>query len=211
MPEKLAELKSILDKDSKMIMAYSSIIPFGDLTKTIFDLPPIHNLDILQLIYKNRIYSMSCVMVRRDLINKYQISFDSTCVPCDDWDFHLQCAMRGRIDCADKPLIKYRLYANNQSNDLFKMSDAGRMVSQKILKNITRIAEISGVPLKQLQKNVFHALANHYYGLAYQNLIIKHKYGRGIYFLCKTFRYEPFSFRLTKSIIKIIKRKLILK
>ena len=68
LPEKLAELKSILDKDSKMIMAYSSIIPFGDLTKTIFDLPPIHNLDILQLIYKIRYIILFITIIQGEAI-----------------------------------------------------------------------------------------------------------------------------------------------
>ena len=209
LPDKLTVLKAIMDQDSEIIMAYSSIIPFGDLSKPIFDLPPIHNLNVVQLIYKNHIYSMSCIMVRKDLIKKYQICCDKICVPCDDWDFHLQCAMHGKIECSETPLIKYRLHQNNQSNDLFKMVFAGNIVSQKILKNIPHIAQVSGFSEKLLRKNAFHAMANHYYVLAYQYLIINRDYFTGIYYIIKTIRCEPFAFRLTKSIIKKIKAKLI--
>ncbi len=208
LPEKLTNLKSIMDKDSEIIMTYSSIIPFGDLSKPLFKLPIVQNLTPSHLISRNYIYSMSCVMCRKNLIEKYQINFDNACVPCDDWDFHIQCAIHGKIICADKPLIQYRLHADNQSNDLIKMYVAGNHVIRKNLQKLPQIAESSNFSKRQLRKSIFKTLSIHYYGLAYQYIFVHHNLLKGAYNLLKTYRYAPFSFKISKYIFKKLNEKL---
>ena len=169
MPDKLFCLKKLLDHDPAAAFAYSPVEPFGKYAVRALVLAPLSGRSYSRLLQQNRVYSMSCVMVRAELLRRHRIAFDPACVPCDDWDFCLHCAMYGTIRRWETPLVRYRMYDGNQSADQPVMYRAGIRVVRKHLRNISRIAEITGLARRSIFTAGCRALAEHHYGLAYQD------------------------------------------
>lgn len=74
--------------------------------------------------------SMSVPIVRRELLEQIG-GFDSSCVPCDDWDLWLRLAKRTQFAFVDETLVDYRCYPAQQSRDEAKALRAARRVLGK--------------------------------------------------------------------------------
>lgn len=74
--------------------------------------------------------SMSVPLVRRDLLERIG-GFDSSCVPCDDWDLWLRLARVCQFAFLDEILVDYRCYPAQQSRDEIKALRAARRVLGK--------------------------------------------------------------------------------
>ncbi|MBE6391536.1 MAG: glycosyltransferase family 2 protein [Lentisphaerae bacterium] len=143
LPDKLAVLKSLLDETPNAVLAYSPVIPFGEDISRFIKFGIVDYLTYHQLLQHNLIYSMSCVMVKKKPVERHNIRFDNVCVPCDDWDFYLQLSRFGVCRCTDVPLVKYRMFAGNQSRNLSVMYQAGLNVMQKYRRKTSVFSDIS--------------------------------------------------------------------
>ena len=74
--------------------------------------------------------SMSVPIVRRELLEQIG-GFDSSCVPCDDWDLWLRLARICRFAFVDELTLDYRCYPEQQSRDEIKALRAARRVLGK--------------------------------------------------------------------------------
>lgn len=197
LPEKLLESKKLLDENPTAVIAYSDIIPFGEYAENAIKLASAESIDITVLLEQNRIYSMSCVVVKSDIVKKSGIVFDSQCVPCDDWDFYLHCACKGQIIRSKQALVKYRIHGNNQSANMLKMYCAGIYVLHKVLHKIDVISVETGISKRRLRKAARYALAEHHYGIVFQYLQKKCSLTCAIGNAVKAFFYHPFSGKIT--------------
>lgn len=204
LPEKLKMSKEFMEKHPGCISVYSRIIPRGEDNGSFLELPVMERINFPELLNRNLIYSMSCVMVRMALIKKYRITFDPECVPCDDWDFHLQCALHGEICSLAHPVTEYRFYEGNQSKDQEKMYLAGIRTIHKYRKNLKYFSRISNVPMRILRSAVRFALSEHHYGIAFQYFCRKN-YRNALIHVAKACFYRPFSPKLFNFIRKKIR------
>lgn len=191
MPNKLEVLSNVLDNSPETAIVYTAIEPFGENSAKALRLPKFSEISYQMLLGRNYIYSMSCVMLNAAIVKENKIIFDHDCVPCDDWDFYLQCALYGKIKHYPKTLVKYRLYTNNQSNDQKKMYLAGIRVARKHRKNICQTSKLLKKSVFCLKMSSAKALSEHYYGLAFQ-LYCQHKYFQAVKNICKAFCAHPF-------------------
>ena len=191
-PDKLEIFKKTMDESPDAAAVYSTIMPFGEFARAASNLPRPEQTDLAALLKHNLIYSMSCIMVRKEFLQKHQISFDPECVPCDDWDFHLQCALHGKILRLDAPLTRYRLHGTNQSSDQIKMNLAGIRTIRKYRLQLPALSWISGFSIRVLRKATAHALSRHHYSIAFQYLN-KRNFSQTAVNLFKGFFYNPFS------------------
>jgi hypothetical protein len=129
-------------------------------------------------------------MTRRAFIEKHNISFDPECVPCDDWDFHLQCSRHGKICGINYPWTLYRLHENNQSKDQIKMNLAGIKTAQKYRSQLSELSAATKIPRNLLRKASSHALARHHYSITLQYLNQKN-IKQSLFNLAKAFFYSP--------------------
>lgn len=207
MPEKLAESVKIFRKYKNAVTVYSDIIPFGDMLERRIELKIPDDQVFDRLLAQNWIYSMSCVMVRKAVIEKFEIRFDESCVPCDDWDFHLQCVLRGEFHRASSPLTAYRFYRGNQSMDVMKMYNAGIRTIHKYLRILHEVAVLSGCPRWCLLRAAFFALSEHHYGIAFQ-LLGKKLFLPAAFHLLKAFFYRPHSAKIFSFVFRKLKKRL---
>ena len=170
MPDKLAALKECLDKSPRTAVVYSPVVPFGECSAAALSLPPLRGECYSTLLRRNLIYSVSCIMVRTEFLSAHHVTFDPGCVPCDDWDFHLQCAVFGEMTMFDRPLVGYRMHRGNQSADRVSMYEAGIRTVKKHLRNVSAVSAVTGIPKRRIRAAGRYALAEHLYGLGRQDL-----------------------------------------
>ena len=208
MPEKLVESVKIFEKYENTVTVYSDIIPIGNIQYCRFELNTTEGKIFDKLLAQNRVYSMSCAMVRKDIIEKFKIRFDELCEPCDDWDFHLRCALHGEFHYVELPLTKYRFYSGNQSRDQIKMRHAGIRTIHKYLRILSEISELSGFSKWKLFRSICFALSEHHYGIAFQY------FGRRQFLpvfihVAKAFFFQPLSTKVFGFVfrkLKIVKK-----
>ena len=111
-------------------------------------------------------------MMRREVLTKYRISFDSECVPCDDWALSLDLLRYGEIRCNDTALVRYRMHGGSQSNQRMKMYEAGLRVLTGILPELPDIAAETGIPQRKLMASWRRGKAGYCYGIAWQKAMI---------------------------------------
>lgn len=204
--DKLFEFKKSMANVPSAALVFSGIVPLGESKSQLVVLPVVDNPDFLTLLNQNLIYSTSCMMVRRAFLEKYRILFDPECVPCDDWDFYLQCALHGDIRYVQTPLTEYRFHDSNQSRDQIKMYLAGIRTAGKYRKSISDIHEISGIPRLCLLRAANNALSEHHYGIAFQ-YFGKREFQKALQHGMKAFFYRPFSAKVPLFIWKKVGRK----
>ena len=168
LPEKLAVSLEIFKIHPDAALVYSDTIPFGNYHNRVIAKSQIQGRILPVMIADNPILSMSCSVIRKAFLEQHNIKFNSDCVPCDDWDFHLQCALYGKIYCSDKPLVKYRYHENNLSSNAIKMYYAGLAVINKYQSILTDIAQQAGIARNVLQHNLNYIAFKHHYGLAFE-------------------------------------------
>lgn len=203
-PEKLAESVKIFEKYKDVVTVYSYIIPIGDMLERRSELKTPYGKIFDKLLAQNRVYSMSCAMVRKDIVEMFKIRFDEACVPCDDWDFHLQCALHGEFYFITTPLVKYRLYSGNQSMDQIKMRHAGIRTIHKYLRILPEISVLSGCSILKLYSNACFALSEHHYGIALQYFEKKH-FAPVFIHVVKAFFFQPLSTKVLRFIFRKLK------
>ena len=197
LPEKLERCLAIFQERQDAVLVYSDTIPMGEHSNRRIELKKAEGRIFSSMIAQNPILSMSCSVIDRDFMKKYDIKFNSDCVPCDDWDFHLQCALHGSIYCTTEPLVKYRYHENNLSSNAIKMYYAGINVINKYQNLLTELAGESGISRKTLQRSINYIAFKHYYGLTFEYLKL-HEYKKAFKYLFKAFLYRP-----VKCIVKI--------
>lgn len=198
LPEKLERCLAIFQERQDAVLVYSDTIPMGEHSNRRIELQKAEGRIFSSMIAQNPILSMSCSVVDKTFIERYDIRFNSDCVPCDDWDFHLQCALHGSIYCTADPLVKYRYHENNLSSNAIKMYYAGINVINKYQNLLTVLAGESGISRKTLQKSINYIAFKHYYGLTFEYLKL-HEYKKAFKELFKAFLYRP-----VKCIVKIL-------
>lgn len=207
LPEKLAVSKELIESHPDAVTVFSEIIPTGDHLNRVIKLKECEKISYDKLLSGNQIYSMSCVMVKKSVPEQYGIRFDKVCVPVDDWDFHLQCALHGGIYRTAEPLVKYRFHSSNQSTYMNRMYEAGIRVMRKYEKMLPEISAKSGFSRRMLQKSIDIAYAGHYYGLAFW--FMQHReYGSGLRSAVRAFFHNPFfcTAKVTSFVQKKLKR-----
>ena len=140
----------------------------------------------------------------KDVIEKFNIRFDELCVPCDDWDFHLQCALHGEFHHVPQPLVKYRFYSGNQSRDQIKMRRAGIRTLHKYRRILPEISKLSGFSGWKLFRSVCFALSEHHYGIAFQ-YFEKRDFLAVLVHLAKAFFFQPLSAKVFGFIFRKLK------
>ena len=198
LPDKLQVCLNEFIKRQDAVLIYSDTIPFGDYLNRRIELKKAEGRIFNSMIVQNPILSMSCSVVKKDFLEQHNIKFNSDCVPCDDWDFHLQCALHGSIYCTADPLVKYRYHENNLSSNAIKMYYAGINVINKYQKLLDEVVLQTEFTRKDLQQSINYIAFKHYYGLAFEYLKL-HEYKKAIKCLLRAFLYRPF-----KSISKIL-------
>ena len=197
-PEKLQHCLAIFKERHEAVLVYSDTIPFGDYLNRRIELKKAEGRIFNRMIVQNPILSMSCSVVKKDFLEQHNIKFNSDCVPCDDWDFHLQCALHGSIYCTAEPLVKYRYHENNLSSNAIKMYYAGIRVIDKYQKLLDEVVMQTEFTRKDLQQSINYIAFKHYYGLAFEYLKL-HEYKKALKCLLRAFLYRPF-----KCISKIL-------
>ena len=205
LPEKLMTAQKIMEKNPEYITVYSGIIPCGDPDENILHLPETEVPDFAALLKHNLIYSMSCVMIRREFSENFRIAVDPECAPCDDWDFHLQCALHGKICRMPHSMTRYRFHAGNQSKDQIKMYLAGIRTIHKYRKILKNISQKAGIPHQTAQRAVNFALFEHHYGIAFQYFFGKKDFKSAFFHAGKAFCFRPFSPKVICFIWKKVK------
>ena len=207
--DKLEKLRNVMNLSDNIVLAYSGIASFGNEIPRFFNLSPVYGNKLLKFLERNWIYSTSCIMVNKSILEKYKIQFDKDCVPCDDWDFYIQCALVGDIIGISDILTLYRAHDNNQSANQIKMYLAGIKVSHKYLQQINYKLSRCDISKFKLRIALFKSLSTLYYGLALQYIFNKNFLQ---FFICfsKGFLYNPFSpkifFFLWKKILRVFSR-----
>lgn len=164
--DKLLIQKQMLDSDSEAVLVYSPIEVFG--SSDTIDIPDygiVGSDAFVSELEQNKIHSTSCVMFRKETVEKNGIAFDRGTVPCDDWYFYLQLAQYGKFIHSQDVPVYYRLHQGNQSSDTAKMYNAGITVLGLIkeqLPDISRRLEKCEAELLQI---LLSHLAKHYRGL----------------------------------------------
>ena len=156
LPEKLQRQVELLDENKEAALVYSPVESFGSTDMKIPDYELVCGNVFEIMLRQNKIHSASCVMVRKSCLENYALRFDPACEPCDDWDFYLRLARHFPFTNTGKKLVRYRLHDSNASNNVERMYLAGIKVLQR--QNVISSGE---------KKARRHALAKHYYGLAY--------------------------------------------
>ena len=170
LPEKLEKTLNLFQLRQDAVLVYSDTIPFGSFQNRRIELEKAEGRVFSVVIRQNPILSMSCSVVDRTFLDEHNIKFNTDCVPCDDWDFHLQCALHGSIYCTAEPLVKYRYHDNNLSSNAIKMYYAGINVINKYQNMIADISLQSGISRRELQESLNFIAFKHYYGLAFEYL-----------------------------------------
>ena len=201
LPQKLEILNCLLDEHIEATLAFSPIIPFGEDISRTLKLKAHSNLKMNEFLRGNKIYSMSCVLVRKSFIDIFNIRLNKEFEPCDDWDFYLQLLAHGPFIYHETPLVKYRLHSGNQSTNLRKMYFAGI----NVLLHYRKKYSIFINPIKVI--SILCALRDHYYGFAYYNLRFGSKL-EGIKYLLYSFICNPFSIRPFTWMFKVVKQKI---
>lgn len=83
-----------------------------------------------QLLIKNFLNSGSNPLIRREAIES-AAGFDSTCTPCEDWDFYLQLASSCLFTVVPKYQIFYRQSSNSASSKMQALETANWITIQK--------------------------------------------------------------------------------
>ena len=210
LPYKLAESLKIFRQHRDAVLVYSDTIPIGDFVDRRIEMQKAEGRIFCTMIAQNPILSMSCSVVDRDFLVKHNIQFNSDCVPCDDWDFHLQCALHGSIYSTVEPMVKYRYHANNLSSNAIKMYYAGINVINKYQNMLPDLARNFGFSRRALQKSINYIAFKHYYGLASEYLK-KHEYKKAFNCLFSAFLYRPLkcSAKILSFIGKSIKQRVV--
>ena len=200
---KLKKLYDIISSSSNIVIAYSGISSFGEKINRFCNLKPVVGNKLLKFLERNWIYSTSCIIINKKIIETHQIQFDRECVPCDDWDFYIQCAIHGDIVGIEDILTFYRVHSNNQSSNQIKMYLAGIKVSRKYLEKIN--SDLLGLNVSKLRLKValFKSLSTLHYGLSLQYAIEKNLL-QFIFCFIKGFLYNPFSPKIFLFLIKRI-------
>ena len=177
-PDKLARQKQMLDESPETVLVYSQIEVFGvSDTIQIPEYAEVGDNAFLSELEQNRIQSMSCVMFRRDVVERNNIQLRPEFVPCDDWDFYLQIAKYGRFRCSSGVPVYYRLHSGNQSADVCRMYKAGISVLENILSGVDDIAQALSISRKEITGSARKHLAKHWRGLA-RSSYLEHKYSQ---------------------------------
>ena len=190
MPEKLQKCLEIFSKQQDAVLVYSDTIPLGEYASRRIKMRKAEGRIFSAMIAQNPILSMSCSVVRRTILEQYCIKFNSDCVPCDDWDFHLQCALHGCVYCTAEPLVKYRYHENNLSSNAVKMYYAGICVIDKYQKLLEEFVQQTEFTRHTLQKSIDYIAFKHYYGLAFEYLKLR-EYKKAVKYLLRAFNYRP--------------------
>ena len=188
LPEKLAVLRGLFDETPEAVLAFSPVMPFGEDVSRYINLETIDYLSSRQLLRRNLIYSMSCVMIKKETLDRFNIRLDKSCVPCDDWDFYLQLSWHGVFRCVQTPMVKYRIFAGNQSRNVQIMYRAGINVLSKYRKRISFFTSPAEFCV------ICRGLSDHHYGsalLCYNERNI----GDSIRHIFCGFINNPFSFK----------------
>lgn len=167
-PEKLAIQKAVLDREPAVVMVYSPVEVFGENSGAALNLPPVNGRCMIEMVRRNVICSLSCVMMRREVLTKYRISFDPECVPCDDWALYLELLRHGEIRCTEMTLVRYRMHGGSQSNQRMKMYEAGLRVLTKFLPTLPDVSAETGIPQWKLTASWRRGKAGYCYGIAWQ-------------------------------------------
>ena len=115
LPEKLSEQIKLIQQ-SKCNMVYSPIIFFGNEQ---FNSVIQHNVSFSDLLMGHNIVSCSSVLIRAELIRRFDLKFQPEAAPADDYAMWLAVALYGgNIECNDQYLVKYRKHDNNVSGTL---------------------------------------------------------------------------------------------
>ena len=198
-PEKLLESLKVFSEKPDAVLVYSDTIPIGDFFNRVIPKQKVDGKIFDSVIKNNPILSMSCSVVDKTFLDLHNIKFDPPCVPCDDWDFHLQCALYGRIYSTNQPLVKYRYHDNNLSSNAVKMYYAGISVINKYNALLPELSQYSGLSRRTIRKSLNHIAFKHYYGLAFEYLKL-HQYKDAFQFLVKAFTLRPM-----KCIAKVLR------
>ncbi|MBE6404066.1 MAG: glycosyltransferase [Lentisphaerae bacterium] len=209
LPEKLQSSLELFKKYQDAILVYSDTIPLGEYLNRLIEKQRAEGRIFSSMLAQNPILSMSCSVVKKSFLEKYNIKFNSDCVPCDDWDFHLQCALHGSIYCTAQPLVKYRYHENNLSSNAIKMYYAGINVIGKYQKLLDEVVQQTDCTRKDLQKSINYIAFKHYYGLAFEYLKL-HEYKKAVKYLFRAFLYRPFKCinKILCYIGKMLKKKI---
>ncbi len=112
MPEKL-EMQLELIRSANCNMVYSPVIFFGSDNS---NSPFRHNISFADMLPRHDIISCSCVLIRTDLIKKFNLKFSPEAVPTDDYAMWINIALYGGvIECTEQYLVRYRKHNNNVS------------------------------------------------------------------------------------------------
>ena len=190
LPDKLAESLKIFRQHRDAVLVYSDTIPIGDFADRRIEMQKAEGRIFCTMIAQNPILSMSCSVVDKNFLAEHNIKFNSECVPCDDWDFHLQCALHGCIYCTAEPQVKYRYHDNNLSSDAVKMYHAGLKVIDKYQMMLSDISRQFGIPRRMLQKSINFIAFKHHYGLAFES-VKSNEYKTAFKHIFKAFWYRP--------------------
>ena len=167
LPEKLMKSRQRFADHPDAVLVYSEIIPFGNFQNQVLKLKIAEGNIFHNILAANPVVSMSCVMVKREILELHNITFHDDCVPCDDWAFELDCSRYGGVYCTEKPVVKYRFHNGNQSAEQMKMYKAGLRVIKRYVDILPEISAGIGVPHHILRKNLRFIKFRHHYGLAW--------------------------------------------
>ena len=112
MPEKLSEQVKLI-RQCNCNMVYSPVNFFG---KDNSVSPVYHNLHFFDMLSGHHIISCSCVLIRFELIRKFELKFSPEAVPADDYAMWLAVALYGgKVECTEQYLVGYRKHDENVS------------------------------------------------------------------------------------------------
>jgi glycosyltransferase involved in cell wall biosynthesis len=143
LPTRFEKQVSFLDANPDVIACGSSSIIIG--TDTVVAVPENHEEIKLALLKGNCMIHPS-IMIRKDSIDKFSISYDTSKEPAEDYDLWVQLAIIGKLHNLQEVLLHYRIHENQVSNV--------RNENQKNIAKQTRFKLLNHLPFAKTDKKI---------------------------------------------------------
>lgn len=162
--------------------------------------------DPFWMLLKANFIPTGTVMVKRDILEKYNIKFDEKINTVEDLDYWMRICIFSKIGFIPEVLVRKRDHETNISKDLLKATISAIYVREKIQKEFPKLAV-------KYKKGFDKRLAQLYFGLGY-GLFTHHEMSEARQKFIRSLSHEanikPFLYALScffpLSIIRMIKR-----
>lgn len=132
LPEKLNKQMWLMQNNPKVGLVYCDLFYFDDETGENLILysrtASLHRGRVsIELLLENNFIKSPTPLIRREIFNQVGL-FDTSLIPCEDWEMWLRIIAKNPIDYIDEPLARYRVHSKvsfweNKPEELYKSAN----------------------------------------------------------------------------------------